>query len=96
MELEKRVEIRCVDAVDVAVEDFSVIIVSQGVEPRDLILRKIANSMERTSRVIVRAVSAVDGRLINEDSKLLEAFVVKTWAAHPKHGLLISVLLEKK
>ena len=96
MNLSQRVQVRCVDAVDVALEDFSVIIVSQGVEPRDVILRKIANLMGDRARVIVRAVSTVDGGLTAEDSKVLDAFQVKTWIAHPKHGLLISVLLKKK
>jgi len=91
-----RVLIKYAEALKFPIEKFNVIIVSQGIEPRDNILEYISQSMKDDARVIFRTISSVEGEITQNDVFLEHLFRVGTMAFHEQHGLLVSVMLFKK
>ena len=91
-----KIQIQHANALDYKVQDFDVIMFSQGVEPRYKILESISKSMKTNTRLIFRTVSSADGELTNQDSIIKKLFKISKTISHENHGLLISVLLLKK
>lgn len=77
-------------------DQYDVILIAQGVEPRKEILTNIANQINQNTRVIYRTISNSSQNLTSMDTFLKEIFTIVTIKPHPKHGFLISVLLKKK
>ena len=84
------------NALEYPVDLFSVVFVSQGIEPRYEILSRIANTIQPGTRVLFRTFSSDQGGFLSQDSILTTLFTVRKTVLHPQHGLLMSVLLEKK
>jgi len=93
---EHQVQIHQANALDYPMDSYSVIIVSQGIEPRYEVLTHIANTMQPRTRVIFRTFSSNTGRILPEDAVLTTLFTIEKTILHPHHGLLMSILLTKK
>jgi hypothetical protein len=94
--LDHQIQIRQANALDYPMDSSSVIIVSQGIEPRYEVLIHIANTMQPDTRVLFRTFSSNTGGIIPQDTILTTLFTVEKTVLHPKHGLLMSILLTKK
>ncbi len=84
------------NAIDHNVHAYDVIIISQGIEPRDSILQHISKKINTETRVLFRTISDSNGSLSKQDQILQSLFTVEKIQPHPNHGLLVSVLLLKK
>ena len=89
-------QIKNEEAMNFPVKNFDVIIVSQGIEPRDEILKYVSQSMKDDARVILRTFSSVEGEITEYDTLLKSIFKIGKIAPHENHGLLASVVLFKK
>lgn len=96
LHLENQIQIYHEDALKYTMESSDVIIVSQGIEPRYQVLEHIAKTMAACTRVIFRTFSSENDDITNEDAILNSLFSIQDIVTHPKHGILISVLLRKK
>lgn len=74
----------------------TVLIVSQGIEPRYDVLRYISKTMRRDTRVLYRTFCSETNGITSQDAVLSTFFLVKGTVLHPEHGLLMSILLKKK
>ena len=63
-------EVKHSDAIDYNVGDYDVIIISQGIEPRDNILYNISKKMKKDARVIFRTISNENKQLSKNDKIL--------------------------
>lgn len=81
------------DALDFPLDTFDLIIISQGVEPYDKILKKVSKHMKKTGRVIFRTTSTNKLNLNENHMFLNDLFRVDKIISHEKNGSLISVLL---
>jgi len=93
---ENQIQIHHANALTYAMQSFHVIIISQGIEPRYEVLEHIANTMGPDTRVIFRTFSSKDGGVTTQDAVLSTLFTVGNIVSHPAHGILISILLNKK
>jgi hypothetical protein len=93
---ENQIQIHHANALTYAMQSSHVIIVSQGIEPRYEVLEHIANTMGPDTRVIFRTFSSKDGGVTTQDAVLSTLFTVGNIVSHPAHGILISILLNKK
>jgi threonine dehydrogenase-like Zn-dependent dehydrogenase len=93
---ENQIQIHHANALTYAMQSFHVIIISQGIEPRYEVLEHIANTMGPDNRVIFRTFSSKDGGVTTQDAVLSTLFTVGNIVSHPAHGILISILLNKK
>jgi hypothetical protein len=93
---ENLIQIHHANALRYPLGSSTVIIVSQGIEPRYEVLAHIANTMQLDTRVLYRTFSSETGGITSQDTILSSLFLVKNTMLHPEHGLLMSVLLKKK
>jgi D-arabinose 1-dehydrogenase-like Zn-dependent alcohol dehydrogenase len=93
---ENKIQIHHGNALTYVMQSFHVIIISQGIEPRYEILTHIANTMGSDTRVIFRTFSSKTGGITAQDAVLSTLFTIGNIVSHPKHGILISILLSKK
>lgn len=75
---------------------YTVLLIAQGVEPRKEILTKIAHQIQQDTRIIYRTISNKSQNLTTQDMFLYDLFTIETIIPHQKHGFLISVLLTKR
>jgi 16S rRNA A1518/A1519 N6-dimethyltransferase RsmA/KsgA/DIM1 with predicted DNA glycosylase/AP lyase activity len=93
---ENTVQIHHANALQYPMDTSTVIIVSQGIEPRYEVLTHIARTMIPETRVLFRTFSSENGTIMPQDEILYTLFSVKKTVLHPQHGLLMSILLKKK
>ena len=91
-----KIKIKNAEALNYPIENFDVILISQGLEPRNEILSYISHSMKKDTRVIFRTISSVEGNLSKQDFFLKNLFKIVKQVSHDKHGLLVSVMLLKE
>jgi len=91
-----KVEVKCAEAGNFAVEQFDLIIISQGIRPCNIILEKIAKSMKPDARVVFRTSSNDDGEISENDMFIKDIFIVSKTVSQKQNGLLLSILLLKK
>lgn len=91
-----KVQVKHANALGYPIENFDIVIVSQGIEPRDEILKYISQSMKADARVIFRTISSKEGDLTHHDLFLKSLFKIIKIVSHEQHGLLVSVMLLKK
>ena len=84
------------NALDYPMDSSSVIIVSQGIEPRYEVLTHIANTIPPSTRVLFRTFASDTGGITSQDTILTALFTVGETVLHLHHGLLMSILLKKK
>ena len=96
IKLSDKIRIIYADALDFPIKDFDLIIISQGIKPHDVVLKNIAEKLNKNTRVIFRTSSTYDKKLASEDLFLKDIFVVENIISQEKNGLMISVLLSKK
>jgi 2-polyprenyl-3-methyl-5-hydroxy-6-metoxy-1,4-benzoquinol methylase len=84
------------DALDFPVDNFDLIIISQGVKPCNQILKNIAKNMKKDGRVIYRTTSSISGELTENDHYIKDLFTISKIIHQKKNGLLVSILLLKK
>jgi len=95
-DLSNKIKIIHADALDYPLENFNLIIISQGVEPYNKILKRISTNIKKDERVIFRTTSTHDGKLNEKDVFLNDLFKINKIIKQEKNGLLISVLLTEK
>jgi hypothetical protein len=93
---EHLLQIHQANALDYPMGSSTVIIVSQGIEPRYEVLAHIAHTMKPGTRILFRTFSSSTGEITPQDRILATLFTVGATALHPQHGLLMSILLTKK
>jgi len=93
---ENTVQIHHANALQYPMDSSTVIIVSQGIEPRYEVLTHIARTMKLDARVLFRTFSSEDGAITPQDNILSTLFSIKKTVLHPQHGLLMTILLKKK
>jgi D-arabinose 1-dehydrogenase-like Zn-dependent alcohol dehydrogenase len=91
-----KVQIQYADANSYPVDNFDVIIVSQGIRPYKELLQYISKSMRDDARVIFRTSTSPSGEIVQKDLFLKEMFKIGKIVAQKKNALLISILLLKK
>jgi len=96
MHQEHLLQIIQANALDYSMDSSSVIIVSQGIEPRYEVLTHIANTIQPSTRVLFRTFSSNTGEITSQDTILTALFTVGKTVLHPHHGLLMSILLKEK
>ena len=96
MHQEHLLQIIQANALDYSIDSSSVIIVSQGIEPRYEVLTHIANTIQPSTRVLFRTFSSNTGEITSQDTILTALFTVGKTVLHPHHGLLMSILLKEK
>jgi len=96
LNLSNLVEIRNAEAEGFCVNDYDVIIFSLGVNPYKKILEEISDSLKKNTRILFRTSSSSSGEITEYDQFLNKLFKIKGVVAHKQHGLLVSILLEKK
>jgi len=93
---EYQVKINQANALNYPIESYSVIVVSQGIEPRYEVLNHIAKTMQTGTRVLFRTFSSNTGGITSQDTILNTIFNVGKTVLHPQHGLLMTILLKTK
>jgi hypothetical protein len=96
MHQEHLLQILQANALSYPMDSSSVIIVSQGIEPRFEVLTHIANTIQPGTRVLFRTFSSNTGGITSQDTILTSLFTIGATVLHPHHGLLMSILLKKK
>lgn len=91
-----RVKIIYADARKFPIKDFNIILISQGIKPRNEILEYISKSINSDTKIIFRTTSLINGELGDEDMFLKDIFFINSIVSHKENGLLISILLNKK
>lgn len=94
--LSDQIEIKNADANQFPVENFDLILLSQGIKPHKKILKNISQTIKPNTRVIFRTTCNIDGNLCQNDMFLNELFEIVQIEYNKKNGLLISILLNKK
>ena len=94
--LSDKIRIIYADASNFPIKIFDLIIVSQGIKPHDIVLKKIAKNIDNKNRVIFRTSSTYDKKLSPKDLFLENIFIINDVVSQEKNGLMISVLLSKK
>jgi len=94
--LSDKIRIIYADASNFPIKNFDLIIVSQGIKPHDIVLKKIAKNIDNKNRVIFRTSSTYDKKLSPKDLFLENIFIINDIVSQEKNGLMISVLLSKK
>jgi len=92
----EKIQIIHADALDFPVENFDLIIISQGVKPCEQILKNISKKMKKTCNVIYRTSSLRNGNLAKNDFFIKDLFSLKKIIHQEKNGLLVSVLINTK
>ena len=91
-----KANVKHAEATNFPVQNYDLIIISQGIKPYNRILEYISRSMKQNSRVILRSSSADNIRLSKNDVFLKDIFTIKKIIAQKQNGSLISILLNKK
>jgi precorrin-6B methylase 2 len=78
------------------IDNYNLIIISQGIKPHKDILEHISSSIKPNVKVIFRTNYIENGKLSNNDLFIKNIFKIVDIVPHKKHGLLISILLTKK
>ncbi len=94
--LSDKVKIKYAKAGQFPIDNFNLIILSQGIKPHEKILEHIGSSMKHEVQVIFRTSYSTSGKLSKNDMFLKDIFKIINIVSHEKHGLLISILLNKK
>lgn len=90
-----KIQIKQAEASNFPIENFDVILISHGIEPRDKFLKYVSKSMKEDAIVVFRTFSSDLGELIESDAFLKDIFKIDKIASHRKHGSVISVTLLK-
>jgi len=96
MNLSDEINFKHTDVLNLAINKFNVIVISQGIEPRYDTLKYILKSMKNDAQIIYRTFSDNGGKLTDDDMLLKDLFKIENQISQKKHGLLLSVLLSKK
>ena len=91
-----KVQIQYAEANSFPVDNFDVIIISQGIRPYKELLQHISKSMRYDARVIFRTSTSPSGEIVQNDLFLKDIFKISKIVAQKKNALLISILLLKK
>jgi len=94
--LSEKIKVVYSDAESFSLEEFDIIIVSQGVKPIKKILLNIEKSIKDDARIIYRTSFSPSGDISKEDLFIKDIFNVKKIAAQKKNALMVSILLAKK
>jgi len=95
-DLENKIEIMHSDAKDFSIKNYKAIIIAQGINPHREILEKIAEEMDKDTRVIFRTNSDNDGSLTDNDLFIEDFFKIGNIAYQKQNSLMISIVLLKK
>lgn len=90
-----KIQIKHADAKDFPIENFDVIIVSQGVKPIKVLLMHISKSMKEDALVIYRTSTTPSGEISKNDFFIKDVLKIDKSIAQKKNALLISILLKK-
>ena len=96
LKLFDKIHIIHASAINFPLQQYNLIIVSQGINKYDEVLRYISQNMRSDARLIFRTSSSIDGNLVEKDLFLKDTFIVDKIIPQKKNGLMISVLLFKK
>jgi len=96
IKLSDKIKILYGDALNFPIEEYDLIIVSQGIKRYDRVLENISKSMKKNAKVIFRTSSDINGKLTVNDRFIEKIFSIKGIIPHRKNGLLITILLQKK
>ncbi len=91
-----KIQIIHADAINFHIEDFNIIIISQGVKPIKDILDHISKSMKNDTSVIFRTSTSSDGEISQNDLFIKDLFKIDKTVFQKKNALLISIMLKKK
>jgi len=76
--------------------DFNLIIISQGIKPYNKSIIYIAENMNKDAQIIFRTSSVDKKEIAKIDRFLKKIFEIEKRVNHEEHGLLTSLLLTKK
>jgi precorrin-6B methylase 2 len=94
--LSNQIEIKHADANHFSVENFDLILISQGIKPHEEILKYISQKIKQNTRVIYRTICNMNGNICQNDMFLNDIFKIVQIEYNKKNGLLVSILLKKK
>jgi hypothetical protein len=96
IDIKNKIQFKHENALNYPIENYDLIIFSQGVEPRNNVIKIISKTMKKNTIVIFRTFSTPEGNLAPEDIFLKDLFKFENMIKHKKHGLLSSIILLKK
>lgn len=91
-----KIKIEHADATQYPVENFDLIILSQGIKPYKELLNHISKLIKDNKRVILRTTSSQNGEIAQNDLFLKDIFKIEKMVVQKQNGLLLSILLLKK
>ena len=94
--LSNQIKIIHADANHFPMDEFDLVLLSQGIKPHKEILAYVSQSINPETRVIFRSSSEINGEFSQNDIFLKDIFKIVKIVNNKKNGLLISILLNKK
>jgi ubiquinone/menaquinone biosynthesis C-methylase UbiE len=94
--LSNQIKIIHADANHFPMNEFDLVLLSQGIKPHKEILTYVSQSIKPETRVIFRSSSEINGEFSQNDIFLKDIFNFVKIVNNKKNGLLISILLNKK
>ena len=95
MGLTKRVDVKQMDALKSDLSSYEIILISQGIIPKEDFMQKLTDKLSADTIVILRSFSQ-NGSLDSSDNFLHEYYNIEEIFCHKKHGSTSSIILKKK
>ena len=95
-QLDDLLSIQCADGLTYPLEQFSIILVLYGVKKPAEMLRHLANSIDRNTRVLYRTITDSHGKIMDKTIDLSEGYQIKDHVHSEAFGSFDSFLLIKK
>jgi len=90
------IEIVRANGLDLSVEDFNLVIISDGISVLDEILKFLSKSIKKNAKIIVRTnIATTDLYVLGRPYPAVDIFTIKDIVNHASYGKLSSILLEK-
>ena len=94
--LSDTIQIKHSEASNFTFNSFNVILISQGITPKDIFFKNLSKLLSKDARIIFRTFSTESGGLEQSDKIVNDFFEVDEIIKHEKQGKVISVKLSMK
>lgn len=95
LHLSDKITVKKKDATKINLSSFDVILISQGIMPKQLFLQQLSKKISNNQLVILRSFSQHQS-LDDHDNFLKDYYFIKDIFCHTTHGSTTSVILQKK
>ena len=95
LNLSDKVTVKTKDATQINLASFDVILISQGIMPKQVFLKQLSKKISNTQLIILRSFSQHHS-LDDQDKFLKDYYSIKDIFCHTAHGSTTSIILQKK